>query len=308
MDSLLNIRAFVSASRGGSFSAAARDAGVSPSVITKRISQLEHMLGVALFQRSTRSLRLTDAGAEMLPRCLRLVADFEDTIRSGRTRGMMSGRLRIKSPSTVTSLLLGGLFSEFAIDHPGVVLDLVLLDRSVDPIEEGFDLAISARPATYPSVVDTPLSPYPGVLVASPSYIATYSEPTHPSHLIDHDCLVSLLYGGAWRFESDSGEIVVDVRQRLSANDGRVLLEAARRGVGIAILPEFVARNDIAAGRLVPLIPDCRPVTHWLKALVPSTRTRDPMICALLNHLTTRLADPRCWEQQSEASFAFREN
>jgi DNA-binding transcriptional LysR family regulator len=144
--------------------------------------------------------------------------------------------------------------------------------------------------------------------VASPSYIATYSEPTHPSHLIDHDCLVSLLYGGAWRFESDSGEIVVDVRQRLSANDGRVLLEAARRGVGIAILPEFVARNDIAAGRLVPLIPDCRPVTHWLKALVPSTRTRDPMICALLNHLTTRLADPRCWEQQSEASFAFREN
>ncbi len=296
MDSLLNIRAFVSAARGGSFSSAARDAGVSPSVITKRISQLEHTLGVVLFQRSTRNLKLTDAGAEMLPRCLRLVADFEDTIRSGRMRGQIAGRLRIKAPSTVTSLLLGGLFSDFAIDNPGVVLDLVLLDRSVNPIEEGFDLAISARPATYPSVIDTPLSSYPCVLCASPQYLAEHAAPQHPSDLIDHECLVSVLYGGAWRFESESGEIAVDVRARLSANDGRVLLEAARRGVGIAILPEFVARGDVASGRLIALMPDFRPATLWLKALVPATRTRDPMVRALLDHLIARLADPTCWQ------------
>lgn len=306
MDTLVNMRAFVSTARSGSFSAAARDAGVAPSVITKRISQLEHQLGAILFRRSTRVLKLTELGSELLPRCLKLMADFDETLQSTRRRGRIEGRLRIKSPSTVTSLLLGGLFSEFVLSNPGVVVDLVLLDRSVNPIEESFDLAISARSATYPNVTDVPLSPYPCVLCASPAYLETAPPLGHLRDLVDHGALVSVLYGNTWRFDSPNGEVAVDVRPRLSANDGRVLLEAALRGVGVAILPAFVAEAAIAAGTLRTLLLETPPASMWLKALVPATRIADPIVASLLSFLKARLADPLTWPGSS--AFAKRED
>lgn len=306
MDTLLNIRAFVSTARSGSFSAAARDARVSPSVITKRISQLEHQMGATVFLRSTRAVKLTEAGAALLPRCLRLLADFDDTLQSARRSGRIEGRLRIKAPSTVTSLLLGGLFSEFAVANPGIVIELVLLDRSVNPIEESFDLAVSARPATYPNVTDVPLSAYPCLLCASPTYLAEAPPITHPRDLVDHGALTSVLYGTTWRFDSASGEIAVEVRPRLSANDGRVLLEAARRGVGLAILPHFVARDALVSGELVEVLPAFPPSTLWLKALVPVKRIADPSVAALLAFLQTRLADAGVWS--GTTAFAKRED
>jgi DNA-binding transcriptional LysR family regulator len=295
MDSLLNIRAFVNTARGGSFSSAARDAGVSPSVITKRISQLEHQMGAALFIRSTRKLRLTEVGTEMLPKCLQLMADFDDTLQRARRRGKVEGSLRIKAPSTLTSIVLGGLLSDFAVANPGINLDLVLLDRSVNPVEEGYDLAISARSATYPNVTDVPLSAYPCRLCASPTYLASAPDLEHPRDLVNHQALVSVLYGSTWRFESATGELAVEARPRLSANDGRVLLEAARRGVGIAILPDFVARDAIADGSLVALLPEYPPARLWLKALVPSARIADGRTAAVLDFLRERFADPAIW-------------
>lgn len=306
MDTLLNIRAFVSSARSGNFSAAARDAGVSPSVITKRISQLEHQLGTILFHRSTRMVKLTESGAELLPRCLKLIGDLDETLQSARRRGRIQGRLRIKAPSTLTSVLLGGLISDFAVANQGVFIDLVLLDRSVNPVEESFDIAVSARPATYPNVVDVPLAPYPCILVASPAYLAAAPALDHPRDLADHGCLTSVLYGRLWRFDGPSGEVSVEVHPRMSANDGRVLLEAARRGVGVAILPRFVARDAIAAGQLVPLLPHFPPAMLRLKALVPASRMADASVAALIDYLTDRLADPATWGDST--SFANRED
>ncbi len=295
MDTLLNIRAFVSTARRGSFSAAARDAGVAPSVITKRISQLEHQLGTVLFHRSTRMVKLTESGAEMLPRCLKLIGDLDETLQSARRRGRIQGQLRIKAPSTLTSLLLGGLISEFAVAHPSVCIDLVLLDRSVNPVEESFDIAISARHATYSNVVDIPLAPYPCVLIASPDYLASAPALDHPRDITNHSCVTSVLYGRLWRFDGPGGEVSVEVHPRMTANDGRVLLEAARRGVGLAILPKFVARDAIAAGELVPAIARFPPATMRLKALVPAGRISDASTAALIDFLKERLSDPITW-------------
>src|SRR3990167_46607 len=135
MNALQNVKAFLLSARTGSFSAAARELGLSPSVITKRITQLEDHIGTSLFHRSTRNIALTDAGARILPRCVRIVAELEETLNKAASRQGLEGHLRIKSPTTVASHALGDIFAEFNGLHPELTLELILVDRSVNPIE-----------------------------------------------------------------------------------------------------------------------------------------------------------------------------
>ena len=151
----------------GSFSAAARELGVAPSVVTKRITQLEERMRTKLIARSTRGLALTTAGERLLPRFLRLVGELEELFVERTDAGGIEGHLRIKGPTTITSLYLGALFSEFQAANPRVTVEVVLMDRSVNPLEEGFDFVVAARPASYPNVVDVPLCAYPQVLCCS---------------------------------------------------------------------------------------------------------------------------------------------
>lgn len=290
MNALQNVKAFLLSARAGSFSAAARELGLSPSVITKRITQLEDHIGTPLFHRSTRNIALTDAGARILPRCVRIVAELDETLKKAASRSGLEGHLRLKSPTTVGSHLLGDIFAEFNMLHPGLTIELMLMDRSVNPIEEGFDLAIAARSASYPDVVDVPLVAYPCVLCASPAYIEARGAPSHPRELADHDCLTSLLYGYVWTFQSARGELAIEIRPKFSANEGRVLLAAARRGLGLAILPDLIARDDLESGRLVEVLPRFPVATLWLKALVPAMKMNDRAMIALIAFMQERLA------------------
>lgn len=290
MNALQNVKAFLLSARTGSFSAAARELGLSPSVITKRITQLEDHIGAPLFHRSTRNIALTDAGARILPRCVRIVAELEETLNKAASRQGLEGHLRIKSPTTVGAQALGDIFAEFNALHPELTMELALVDRSVNPIEEGFDLAIAARSASYPNVVDVPLVAYPCVLCASPAYIQAHGQPVHPRELADHDCLTSLLYGFVWTFQSGRGELAIEIRSKFSANEGRVLLTAARRGLGLAILPELIARDDLESGRLVEVLPRFPVTMLWLKALVPVTKINDPAIVELIPFMQQRLS------------------
>jgi DNA-binding transcriptional LysR family regulator len=283
----------------GSFSSAARELAVAPSVVTKRITQLEERMGTPLFVRSTRGLALTSAAERFMPRFLSLVTELEEILnRSAANDQAVEGHLRLKAPTTVTSLFLGALFSEFQSEHPAVTLEIVLLDRSVNPLEERYDLVIGALPASYPNVIDVPLCNYQVVLCAAPSYLANHGAPAHPTELVNHDCLTSVLLGNSWLFEREGGSLSVDVHSRFHANDGRVLLEAARKGLGFATLPRFLADRDLASGRLVEVLADFPVTSFWLKALVPRVKLHRPAVRELVAFLKIRVQSLPPWDGQ----------
>jgi DNA-binding transcriptional LysR family regulator len=297
MNTLLNIKAFLLVARTGSFSGAARELGVAPSVVTKRITRLEDEMGAQLFVRSTRSLALTPAGERLLPQYQRLVAELDEIIgAAAATERGIEGHLRIKGPTTLTSLFLGPIFCDFHAQNPGLTMEIVLLDRSVNPLEEGFDLVVGALPAAYPNVVDFPLGAYSIALCASPAYVEAKGSPESPTDLIDHDCLTSVLMGNTWLFENAPSTVSIEVRSKFHANDNRVLRDAARRGIGIAVLPRFLVRDDLASGALVELMPAHPIPTFWMKAVVPRIKMNKPAVSQLVDYLKSRMQPTPPWE------------
>lgn len=299
MNTLENIKAFILVARMGNFSAAAREICVAPSVITKRITRLENQMGEKLFLRSTRGLKLTDVGDRLLPRYQRLVTELEDIIYGDADSTTdISGHLRIKAPTTVTSMYLGSLFCEFQAEHPGLTLEISVMDRSLNPMDEGFDLVIAAAPSSYANVTDIPLCPYPLSLCASPLYLERRGSPEQPRDLVDHDCLTSLLMGQSWTFEGPRGPLRVEIHSRLHANDSRILLAAALLGNGVAVLPRYLVTDDMQSGRLVPLLSDYPLMRLWLKALVPNIKINKAPVHELINFLQSRMQPVAPWDKQ----------
>jgi DNA-binding transcriptional LysR family regulator len=286
MDTIRNIKAFLLVARTNSISVAARQLGVVPSVITKRIDRLEDQMGVPLLQRSTRGISLTGAGEARLPRLQTLVTELDAIFQESQvSTSEMEGHLRIKSPTTIAILDLGEMLTRFQIAHPKISIELVMLDRSVNPIEEGFDLAIGALPTSYPGVIDEPLCPYPRVVCASPAYLERRDTPQHPRDLVQHDCLTFATTGLNWTFESRRGLINVDVKAKLSANDSQLLLRAAIAGMGIARIANHIAMPSIERGELVTLLPDYPVPEFWVKALIPKNRIDKPAVRQLVGIL-----------------------
>jgi DNA-binding transcriptional LysR family regulator len=281
---------FLRVARLRSFSAAAREQGVATSVVTRRIDQLERALGTKLLTRSTRGLTLTAAAENLLPRFVRMAAEFDELFRGAALDdGCVEGHLRIKAPTTVTTEFLGALFTDFLQLHPGVTMDVSLVDHTVNPLEEGYDCCFGAMPVSYPNVVDVPLARYELVTCCAPEYLQGRTPPRHPNELVDHECLSTRLFLGSWAFESPSGPVSVDVHSRIHVSDGRVMREAARRGLGIAALAYYLAEEDLRSGRLVQLLPDYPLATHWLKAMVPRMKIARPVVREFVEFLKLRL-------------------
>jgi DNA-binding transcriptional LysR family regulator len=292
MDNLLNLRTFVAAARLGSFAAAARSFGISPSVISKRINQLEYEFRVVLFHRSTRDLRLTEDGARLLPRCMKMLTEY-DEMRDVASTTEISGLLRVDAPGSVTALILGPIFCDFLAEFPAIDLDLRLTDRLDNPLARNCDLTIGTRPSADENIRDYPLMPYPCAAYASTGYLDRRGRPSHPRNLDEHDCLVSLLHGKTWHFYSDQGDVGLTVRPRLSVNDTIILREAVRRDLGVAILPSFLAEEDLSNGTLQHVLPGFRPPPMWIKAQIPIQKVAKPSVNALLEFLSARLLGPR---------------
>lgn len=292
MDIYLNFKAFQAAARAGSFSRAARDMGLAASVVTKRVNQLEHQLGAALFRRSTRKLTLTEAGVRYLDRSRLLIAEFDDLIKDkSQAPGDVEDFLRIKAPTSFTVLRLRPVFASFLAEFKKIRLEVVLLDRMVDPILEGFDVSIGAYwPQAFVGVVERPLCPLPRVLCASPDYLARRGAPKTPRDLVHHDCLSFIPTGNAWTFTGPHGPITVAVRPRLTSNDGQMLTGAAANGAGIAIVSRYMADDLIQSGQLVPLLTSFPIPDLWIKALSPQRRAATPAVMALIDRMAAFLA------------------
>jgi DNA-binding transcriptional LysR family regulator len=290
MDVLVNLQAFLATADAAGFSAAARKLNVSTSVVAKRVTQLEARLGIALFHRSTRHLRLTAAGQEYVHRARGVVADVGDLLsRMGEKDRDLVDHLRIKAPTSLTIARLADVFSAFQTQNPKLKLEIVLIDRPVDPVTEGFDIAIGAFPHSFGGVVDEPLCRLKRLLCASPAYLEMHGTPRHPRDLVDHRCLSFLPTGPDWIFDGPRGRITVQVRPLLSSNEGHVLVKSAIAGNGIAFISHYLAEEALRRGALQVVLPDFPIPELWVKATIPERRVKAAAVQALLRELKSSL-------------------
>jgi DNA-binding transcriptional LysR family regulator len=290
MDTFANLQAFVAVADAGSFSEVARRMNLAPSVITKRIDQLEWRIKAPLFVRSTRKLSLTDVGERYLPQVRALVRQLDETLAGmAQATGQAEGHIRIKLPTTLGTLYLSQLLQQFMREQPRVSMEVVLADRTVNPLAEGFDIALGALPELYGQVRAFNLAPIGRRLCAAPAYLASRGSPTRVTDLVDHDCLVFMTSGSFWEFETPQGVQAVEVRPKLMTNDGAALCQACIQGMGVGMISDYLAGPALARGELVEVMPENRFADLWLKALVPVKRLDVPRIRLLLEWLTQRL-------------------
>lgn len=290
MDTLANLQTFVAVADAGSFSEVARRMNLAPSVIAKRIAQLEWRIKAPLFVRSTRKLSLTDVGERYLPLVRAQVRQLDDTLTGmAQAGGDIEGHIRIKIPTTLGTLHLSRLLQAFMRAQPRVSMEVVLADRTVNPVDEGFDIAIGALPELYGQVRDYPLVPIRRRLCAAPSYLSRRGSPAQVAELVEHDCLVFMTSGAFWEFDTPQGRQAVEVRPKLLTNDGAALCQACIDGLGIGMVSDYLAAPALARGELVELLPGLKFPDIWLKALVPLKRVDTPRIQLLLQWLVQHL-------------------
>jgi DNA-binding transcriptional LysR family regulator len=298
MDTYQNLKTFQAVAHFGSFSRAARQLGLAASVVTKRINQLEQQLKVVLFKRSTRQLILTEVGRRYLERSRLVLADFDALLRDpGSSPGDVEDFLRVKAPTSLTTFLLRHVFDAYERDFPRVRLEVVLLDRSVNPVTEGFDLALGAYWVSFGGVTEFPLCALDRMICASPAYLASKPRIRHPRDLADHACLCFLPTGNAWVFESRQGQITIEVTPRLSSNDARMLVNAAVAGRGIALVSYYMVQDLISSGALVPLLPEFPVSPLWIKAVAPARRATVPAVQALIGRFQEALGQMPRWRE-----------
>ncbi|MFG1425969.1 LysR family transcriptional regulator [Roseixanthobacter glucoisosaccharinicivorans] len=293
MDRLTSMAVFVKAADLGSFTAAGTALGISSQMVGKHVSFLEERLGAQLLQRSTRRQSLTAIGQTFYESC-RVVLDeveaAEATARESSTTPR--GRLRVSAPVTFGSIALAPLISGFLRIYPQVEIALDLTDRYVDVVGEGYDAVIRLGPLKDSELTSRALVPYQLIACASPSYLATRGTPRTPADLVGHDCLGFVFASGQsfseWRFDKEGQVHKVRVRSRFQVNDARVLQAAALDGQGIILQANLILADDLAAGRLVQVLPDYETPTRALHILFAATRPPTQTLRSFIDHVASR--------------------
>jgi len=289
MDRLSHIATFVAVAEAESFSAAAGRLDLSRAMASKHVQNLEDRLGVKLLERTTRRVRLTDAGRRYLERARRLLADFEEAETEARgERVAPAGTLRVNGPVSFSRTHLAAAIAPFLERHPALEVDLTVNDRVVDLMEEGYDVAVRIGRLADSSLIARRLSPVGLHLAAAPAYLAAAGEPGRPQDLARHACLAYAYSSSTtgWRFAGPNAEeVVVRPRGPLAANNGDVLTEAAIAGAGIVMQPDFVLGPHFAAGTLVRLLPDWRTPDLAVHAVHHQSRHVAAKIRVFIDHL-----------------------
>ncbi|KRS10710.1 LysR family transcriptional regulator [Roseovarius atlanticus] len=274
---LTDFDAVLAISRRGSFRAAALDMGMSTSALSNAISKLEGQLGVRLFNRTTRSVSLTEAGHRFVDQVSPAVRDIHqalDTVRSQQETP--SGTLRINTFVTAAQEILEPLILEFLKRFPQVQVDLVTEGSLVDIVADGFDFGVRSKTLVPSDMIAIPLGPARRhAVVAAPSYFANRDVPRVPADLKAHTCIRVRLPNGAlyrWQFEAEGQPVHVDVDGPLTLDEASLARTAVLNGVGIGYFMESNVRADIAAGRLVRILDDWTPPVAPLCLYYPSRR------------------------------------
>lgn len=263
MDRFKLMETYVTVVRLGSFTSAARELGVTRAMTSRRVQELEHELGVRLLNRNSHGLNTTGVGADYYRRCVELLDDLfglDEQIKAARSEP--AGKLRVLCSKTFGETILAPLVSDFCGAYPDVSIQLTLRDRDsrqrgMDSLLGDFDIAICTLPSKDSVLRARPIYSLPRVVVAAPTYLSRNGYPKVPQDLVGCNCLDP---SGAprytWNFDGPGGRCSLTLEGTPNANSSIVIREAARRGRGIAMLSEYIVAESLAAGSLVPLLPD----------------------------------------------------
>lgn len=300
MDRFGSMRAFTRVVEKSGFAAAARDMGLSRSVVNKAVIQLENDLGTQLLQRSTRSVTPTETGLAFYDRCRQILSDVEEAMASVRDlQDRPAGNLRVNAPMSFGTRHLAPVVAEFMARYPDVHVELVLSDRFVDAIEEGFDLTLRiAEPNYQTSLINREIVPIRRVLCASPDYIRDVGEIDTPAQLKKLRCL-QYGYSGAlsqWRLRGSGGERAYNINCVMWSNNGDVLEAAALAGQGIALLPSFIVGDELQAGTLCSVLTEYSPIGLMLSAVYPRHRHLSAKVRLFVTLLEERFGGRPYWD------------
>lgn len=276
-DGLMEFDAVLAIARRGSFRAAALELGLSTTALSNAIAKLERQLGVRLFNRTTRSVSLTDAGSNFVDQVGPALRDIHDAMDAARSHQQTpSGMLRINAFATAAREILAPLLLQFLRRYPQVHIDLVTEGRLVDIVAEGFDLGVRTADLVPTDMIAIPVGPPRSIaVVASPSYFQAHGKPQVPPDLLHHSCLRIRLPNGAlhrWRFEKDGQPVQIDVSGPITLDEASLSRIAVLDHVGIGYFMASDVRDDIAAGRLVRVLEDWTPSLAPLCLYYPNRR------------------------------------
>ncbi|WP_300544399.1 LysR family transcriptional regulator [Maricaulis sp.] len=291
MDRIDALRLFCSVAELGSFTKAAEREAMTPGAASKQITALEQRLQARLFDRTTRSVRLTDAGTALLER-VRPWLDEYDALEEGvaDTRSDPAGLLRVTAPVDFGARRLMPVVADFMNQWPKIEVRLSLADRMVDLVNEGIDVGVRIGNLPDSALIARRLAPACLVTVASPDYIARHGAPRHPDDLARHDVIVDRNKPAPQilKFERDGEEAEVRVSGRLTLNGAVAAVSAAASGLGIACSPRWAAQVALDDGCVTEVMPDWAPEHRFLWAVFPSNRYMTHRVRAFVDYLAER--------------------
>lgn len=301
MDRLTSLTTFVQVVDSGGFSAAGRRLKMSTTMVSNHVQALEDRLGARLLHRTTRKVSLTEVGKAYYDRCTQILSDLEQADEfAGALQSTPRGTLRIYTATHIVPFI-APVAAEFLASYPDAKVDLTMGERTIDLIDEGFDLAIRLALPPDSSLIVRNLATWRHVLCCSPAYLEKYGPPQQLSELAERNCVrhLSYPYGDDWHFVDRKGAPAsMRVSGNLVTNSGETVRTAALQGVGISLAAGFLVAEDLEQGRLVRLLPQYRPVEFSMNAIYPhrhhlSAKVRS-FIDLLVRHSVEhqRLIDP----------------
>jgi DNA-binding transcriptional LysR family regulator len=302
MDKLTSMTVFVRVAKSGSFAAGARELGISRAMATKHIMQLEGALGSRLFNRTTRSLNLTDVGAAYLERCQQVLLDIEE-MESAVTHLQTEpkGVLKISAPPVIGATHITRAVVEFLKIYPDLKIDIVLQGSPGDLIDEGIDIAIFLGALDDTSMVARRLATSPMVVCGSPDYFVKFGVPKTPEDLINHSCLVNWAIAPRhkWQFRTEAGLKIITVSGRMQSNAAHSTRVAAINGLGLVMLPTYIVGSDIEQGTLKVVLDQYPLPPLDIHAVYPHRKYLSAKVRTFLDFLQVWL-EPRAGKQGTD--------
>ena len=288
MDILRGIKTFQVVVEQGSFSKAANQLGVVVSAVSRQVSDLEAHFGCQLLYRTSRAMNLTAEGEYFLEQFGEVVERLDGLAqRADLNKQAISAHIRMSAPSDAEQLGITDLVSVFARQHPGVKVTLMLLNRYVNLVEEGIDLAIRVHELPDSRLVARRYTELNVHFVASADYLAKHGTPQHPKELSSHTCVLdgSTRTPTRWRYFESGAERHVTVSGAIEVNSGKLTADYSATGHGIAYLPDFLVQNHLESGALVTLLESLRAPPAPVSLVYPASRINNPTLSALVRHL-----------------------
>lgn len=292
---LNKLNTFVRVAERRSFTRAARDLRMTPSAVSKHVSELEKMLGFSLLSRSTHGLVLTEAGEGFFHNCLHMLEDLESFVVN--TRNLETGpygTLRIQAATGYARWILAPLMSSFILRFPELRVELVTESATQHPVEDGCDVIVASRKPVGPGLVGREIGAVQHVICASPDYFRRHGRPNRPADLCRHNCLVDSPFAPKeWLFKDGVREAAVEVKGRFCSNSAAILSRVALDGLGIVRVPRYAVRAELVDGRLESIFDDIVCSRERMRAYYSRTKYLPAKTTAFIEFLQSELMPDR---------------